>query len=123
VKRRILLDENVPHDLRHHLGQHETMTVAYAGFAGYKNGQLLDAAEAAGFDVLVTGDRTLHYEQNLSGRAIALVSLSAISWPVIEPHVAKIIDAFNNAKPGSFTRVDVGRFRRPSRKPKGIDLG
>jgi hypothetical protein len=54
VKRRILLDENVPHDLRHHLGQHETMTVAYAGFAGYKNGQLLDAAEAAGFDVLVT---------------------------------------------------------------------
>ena len=64
----------------------------------------------------------LHYEQNLSGRAIALVSLSAISWPVMEPHVAKIIDAVNDAKPGSFTRVDVGRFRRPSRTPKGIDL-
>jgi hypothetical protein len=61
--------------------------------------------------------------QNLSGRAIALVSLSAVSWPVIEPHVAKIINAVDDAKSGSFTRVDVGRFRRPSRKPKGVDLG
>jgi hypothetical protein len=119
VKRRVLLDENVPHDLRHHLVQHETMTAAHAGFAGYKNGELLDAAEAAGFDILVTGDRTLHYEQDLSGRAVALVSLSAVSWPVIEPQVAKIIDAVDDAKPGSFTRVDVGTFGRPSRKPKG----
>jgi 5-methylthioribose kinase len=109
---KVLLDENVAHDLRQYLHRHETMTAAYAGFAGYENGRLLDAAENAGFDVLVTGDRTLHCEQNLTGRAIALISLSAVSWPVIEAHVAKIVAAVDCAKPGSFTHVDVGRFRR-----------
>jgi hypothetical protein len=90
-------------------------------WAGLKNGELLDVAEAGAFDVLITGDRTLHYEQNLSGRKIALVSVSAVSWPVIEPHVAKIADAVASAKPGSFIRVDVGKFRRPSWRPKGSE--
>jgi hypothetical protein len=80
---KILLDENIPHDLRAHLPN--SYTAAYAGFAGLKNGELLDAAEQAGFDVLITGDKTLPYEQNLTGRKIALVCLSAVSWPVIEP--------------------------------------
>ena len=52
---KVLLDENLPHTLRHHLAHHDTMTAAYAGFAGHKNGAFLDAAEAGGFDVLVTG--------------------------------------------------------------------
>jgi len=81
------------------------------GWAGLKNGQLLNAAEAAGMDV-VTGDRTLIYEQNLSGRKIALVSLSAVGWPVIEGHVAKIAEAIDAATPGSFIRVDCGKFVR-----------
>jgi hypothetical protein len=110
---RVLLDENVAHDLRPFFRHHNTFTVAYMGYAGLKNGILLDVAEEAGFDVLITGDKTLHYEQNLTGRKIALVSLSAVSWPVIEPHVQKIVDAVDNAKPASFTRVDVGTFRRP----------
>ncbi len=118
---RILLDENLPHSLRHHLSRHETYTAAYTEFAGLKNGALLDAAEGAGFDVLVTGDRTLQYEpQNLSGRRIARVSLSAVSWPVIEPHVAKIVAAVDGAQAASCTRVDCGTFVRPRRaKPKG----
>jgi len=82
-----------------------------------KNGQLLDAAERAGFDVLVTGDRTLQYEQNLARRKIALVSLSAIDWPVIEQHVGRIAAAVDSATPGSFTRVDCGTFVRPRRRP------
>ena len=101
--------------MRSHLGPHEVQTAAYAGFAGLTNGQLLDAAETAGFDVLVTGDRTLHYEQNLTKRRIALVSLSAISWPIIEPHVAEIAAAVNAAFPGSFAKVDCGVFRRGQR--------
>ena len=109
---KILLDENLPHSLRLHLTHHETMTASYAGFAGYKNGELLDAAEADGFEVLITGDRTLHFEQNMGHRKIALVSLSAISWPVIEPHVEKIIAAVDMATPGSFTRVECGAFVR-----------
>jgi hypothetical protein len=97
---KVLLDANVAHDLRPYLQHHDTFTAAYLGWAGLKNGELLDAAEWSGFDVLVTGDRTLHYEQNLSGRKIALVSLSAVSWPVIEPHVAKITTAVDCATTG-----------------------
>jgi hypothetical protein len=73
VKKRILCDENIAHTLRRHLNHHETFTAAYAGFAGLKNGRLLDAAEKDNFDVLVTGDQTLRYEQNLAARNIAVV--------------------------------------------------
>jgi hypothetical protein len=94
------------------------VTAAYAGFAGLKNGQLLDAAEAAGFAVLLTGDKTLHYEQNLTGRAMAIVSLSAISWTVIEPYMLQIASDVGRAAPGSFTHVQCGEFsRRKGREP------
>jgi hypothetical protein len=116
---KVLLDENIPHDLRPYLRDHETFTAAYLGWAGLKNGRLLDAAEEAGFDVMVTGDLSLTYQQNMVGRKIAIVSLSAISWPVIEPHVAKIVQAVDCSEPGSFTRVACGVFERPKRRPKG----
>jgi hypothetical protein len=64
---RVLLDENLPHALRNYLPEHETVTAAYADLAGLKKGELLDAVEHAGFDVLVTGDKTLEFEQNLIG--------------------------------------------------------
>jgi hypothetical protein len=115
---KVLLDENVPHDLRPFLSSHETFTTAYLGWAGLKNGNLLDAAEREGFEVLVTGDRTLQYEQNLAGRKIALVSLSAVNWPVIAPHTAKIAAAIDAAVAGSVTRVDCGAFSRRPRPGK-----
>jgi len=110
---RVLLDENLPHALRNHLSRHETVTAAYAGLAGYPNGALLKAAEDAGFDVLVTGDKTLQNEQNLAGRRIAIILLSANAWRVIEPHAANVATAIDQATPGSFTRVDCGTFMRP----------
>jgi len=88
--KRVLLDGNVAHALRKHLSNHETVTAAYAGFAGLKNGELLKAAVESGFDILATGDKTLQYEQNLSGDKIAVVSLSANGWRIIAPYVAKI---------------------------------
>jgi hypothetical protein len=60
----VLLDENVPHALRRQLSKHDTITAAYAGLAGLKNGALLKAAIEAGFEVVVTGDKTLQYEQS-----------------------------------------------------------
>ena len=120
---KVLLDENLPHDLRPFLSHHDAFTAAYLGWAGLKNGRLLDAAENSAFDVLVTGDRTLQFEQNLTGRTIAVVSLSAVSWPVIEPHAAKIVMAVNQAKPDSFTKVDCGVFSRRRVPPMGPALG
>lgn len=80
---KVLLDENLDHALRRLLGPHEIVTAAYAGWAGLKNGELLRAAEENGIDVLLTGDKTLKYEQNLAGRRLAIVALSAIQLPII----------------------------------------
>jgi len=59
---RVLLDENMPHQLRAHLPDYDVSTAVYAGFGGFKNGELLTAAEAAGFDVLLTGDLSIEYQ-------------------------------------------------------------
>jgi hypothetical protein len=56
---KVVLDENVPHDLRLFLAHHETFTVFHMRWGGVKNGKLLEAAERAGFDVLITGTRHL----------------------------------------------------------------
>jgi hypothetical protein len=70
---RILLDECVSEGLRNYLAEHECQTARYAGFAGLENGQLLTAAEAAKFDVLLTVDRGFEYQQNLGHRKIAVI--------------------------------------------------
>ncbi len=59
---KILLDENLARRLRKNLGGHEVFTVAYKGWAGLKNGELLRTAEENGIEVFLTGDRTLFYE-------------------------------------------------------------
>jgi hypothetical protein len=93
------------------------MTATYAGLGGLKNGKLLEAAVSAGFDVLVTGDKTIQYEQNLVEWRLAIVSLSAVEWPLIVSQVENIIAAIDAASPGSFTRVDCGTFSRRRAKP------
>lgn len=77
-----------------------------------KNGDLLRTAEDKGVDVFLTGDVTLSYEQNLAGRRIAVVALSAIQLPIIRKHLPKILVAIERAVPGSFQAVDCGVFGR-----------
>jgi hypothetical protein len=107
---KVLLDENLDHALRRLLGQHEVVTVTYMGWTGLQNGALLRAAEDNGIDVLLTGDQTLVHEQNLAGRRLAIVALSAIKLPIIEEHLPKIIAAIDDAAPGSFQAVNCSAF-------------
>ncbi len=109
---RVLLDENLDHALRKLLEPHEVVTVTYMGWAGLKNGELLRAAEENGIGVLLTGDQTLASEQNLTGRRLAVIALSAIQLPIIREKVATIIAAIDSALPGSFQTVDCGTFSR-----------
>ncbi len=109
---KVLLDENIDHALRKLLGLHEVVTAAYAGWAGLKNGELLREAESGGIDVLVAGDQSLRYEQNLIGRRLAIVALSTIRLPAIVRSLPKVIGALDNAVPGSFQQVDCGTFSR-----------
>jgi hypothetical protein len=87
---------------------HHTVTEARArGWQELENGELSTVAEAAGFEVLVTTDRNLPYQQNLAGRKIAVVVLGKGRWTLIKPHVARILAAVNAATPGSFTEVEI----------------
>jgi len=114
---RALLDEDLPHKLRLLLTDHEVFTVAYMGWGGLKNGDLLRAAENGGFDVLVTGDQSMPYEQNIEGRRLAVVALSAIELPMLEPNIARISAAIDATRAGTVPRLDVGLFSRPKRDP------
>jgi hypothetical protein len=68
---------------------------------------LLGAAEGAGFEVLVTPDKNIRYQQNLALRRIALVVLGNAQWPVLRRHVERAVNAVNAAQPGSYTLVDI----------------
>lgn len=104
---RVLFDQATPLPIRSHLTQHEVRTVAQEGWSTLKNGELLAAAEAAGFDVLLTTDKNLRYQQNLSQRKIAIVVLGQQQWPRLRPHIQLAIEAIKAAVPGSYTEVDL----------------
>lgn len=111
---RILLDHSVPSPIRRHLHGHEVTETVAQGWEQLDNGALLAAAEAAGFEGFITADKNLRYQQNLAGRRIALVILGQGQWPAIRPHVGRVLNAVNAAKPGSFTEVEI-----PYPNPKG----
>ena len=72
-----------------------------------ENGELLSVAEAAGFEIVVTTDKNLGYQQNLAGRKIAIVVLGQGRWSLIKRRVAQIVATVNAAAPGSFAEVDI----------------
>ena len=109
---KVFLDENLDHALRTLLGPHDVVTVTYMGWAGLKNGELLRAAEDNEFDVLLTGDQTLAFEQSLTERRLAIVALSAIQLPIIKKKLPEIIAAIAAAARGTFQTVDCGTFSR-----------
>jgi len=114
---KVLLDENLDRRLRNNLGVHELFTASYKGWDGLKNGKLLQAAEDDDFEVFLTGDQTLRYEQNLSRRRLAIIVLSSVEWRILKDHLPQIISAIDNAVPGSFQALDCGTFSRKRIKP------
>ena len=103
---RVLLDECVPRALRTDLPGHEVKTVAEAGWAGVKNGGLLQIA-AKGFDILLTVDRNLEYQQNFSGLALAVIVMHAPSNDIVvlRPLMPAVLAAIPGARPGVVTHV------------------
>ena len=104
---RILLDQGKPVPLRSHLSSHEVATAFELHWSTLTNGDLLLQAEAAGFDLLVTTDQNLRYQQNLAARRIAVVVLSSTSWPRIQKGIANVVDAITRARPGVHLEVTV----------------
>ena len=105
---KILIDECVPRDLKYHLGSqgHESLTVQEMGYSGKKNGELLALAENI-FDVFLTLDKNLQYQQNLTNRKIAVLLVGAKSNDMddILPHLPACLDALATIKAGQVVRV------------------
>ena len=109
---KIILDESTPQKLRLLIeGSHEVVTTWFQGWSGLKNGALLSAAEEAGFDLFITADQELGYQQNLTGRKIAILVLSTNNWSLVKANMPEITTAINAAKSGSFAFVDIGHTR------------
>jgi hypothetical protein len=104
---RILFDQATPVPIRPFLEGHTVRTAFQEGWDQFKNGQLLSVAEQAGIDVLVTTDKNMRYQQNFQGRRIAVVVLGQQQWPLLRPHVQRVIEAANSTGPGSFTEVKI----------------
>jgi hypothetical protein len=104
---RVLFDQATPVPIRPHLKGHDVRTAAQQGWDTLKNGELLVAAEADGFDVLLTTDKNMRYQQNLAGRKIAVVVLGQQQWPSLRPHVQRVVEAVNAALPGSYLEIDL----------------
>lgn len=114
---KILFDHCVPRPLRHYFTGHLVETTAENGWQGLSNGKLLDAAEQAGFDVFLTVDGNLPYQQNLSGRGIRLVVLEAANsrTPTLAPLVTSALEILPTLIPGSVYRIQ-GALERENRQ-------
>ena len=104
---KVLFDQGTPVPLRTHFTSHHVSTAYELGWSTLKNGELLAAAESNGFEVFVTTDASLAYQQNLSNRKIAIVVLSTTSWPRIQKNITAIIQAVDIAAPNSYQRVAI----------------
>jgi len=104
---RVLFDQGTPVPLRDALFGHEVDTAYERGWSTLRNGDLLRTAEADAFDVLVTTDTNLKYQQNLSHRTLAIVVLSTTSWPRIRSGLEAVAQAVGAATPGSYVEVEI----------------
>lgn len=103
----ILFDQATPVPLRPHLRGHKVRTAFEEGWDRLTNGELLRAADRAGFDILLTTDKSMPYQQSLEGLRIAVLVLGRQQWPDLRPHVQMIAEAISSAKHGSFTEVAI----------------
>ena len=104
---KILFDQGTPVPLRRHLHPGRVDTAAEMGWSELGNGDLLTAAEEAGFDILITTDQNLRCQQNLVQRRIGIIVLMSTSWPRIQQKVLDVIAVVNDLPQGGYAEVTV----------------
>ena len=103
---RVLFDQGTPVPLRDHLRGHEVITAFEAEWSDLSNGELLDRADAQ-FDVFVTTDQQLRYQQNLDRRTIAILVLPYANWIKLQPHAATIAASASSLRAGDYVELDL----------------
>ena len=103
----ILFDNNIPRGLARALTAHTVVEARTRGWHLFKNGDLLQAPEDAAFDVLLTSDKSIRYQQNLTVRRIAIVVLGQGRWRLVRQRLDAIAAAVDAATPGSYVDVEI----------------
>ena len=103
----ILFDNGTPAPLRHVFKGHIVVEAIERGWDRLVNGELIAAAEAEGFDILLTTDRNMRYQQNLTDRKIAFVVIGNQQWPTLRRYAERVVAAVNAATPGSYTEGEI----------------
>lgn len=103
----VLFDQGTPVPIRRWLTHHTVRTTFELGWHTLTNGELLVVAEREGYEVFVTTDRNLRYQQNLSARRIAIVVIMSAQWPGLAPHVDLVVATVNAATPGGYWEVEI----------------
>ena len=104
---KILFDQGTPVPLRRFLADHIVVTAFERGWSMLKNGDLIREAEADGFDLLVTTDTNLKYQQQMQGRAIGIVVLRSTSWPKIQLKISSVTAGIATVGPGGYLEIQI----------------
>jgi hypothetical protein len=104
---KILFDNGTPKPIARSLAGHEIAYARRIGWHEMENGELIQQAEEAGYEVLLSTDKNIRYQQNLAGRKIALVVLGNQQWPVVRLHLDRIAAVVNACTPGSYAEVEI----------------
>jgi hypothetical protein len=102
---RILFDQRTPVPLRQHLTRHLVDTAFERGWSTLRNGELLDVAEHERYDLLITTDQNLRYQQQLATRQLAIIVLLSTSWPRIQRRIEAIQAAVERVVPGGYEEI------------------
>lgn len=103
---RILFDHGTPAPLRKALTTHSVATAREMRWDELDNGALLRAAEAE-FDVLITTDKNMRYQQSGAGRRLAILVLPTTAWPTLRPHQSQVSVAVDSLRPGDFVELSL----------------
>ncbi len=104
---RILFDHGTPRPLRHYLSGHAVDTAVERGWSELSNGELLDHAEREGFQVLITTDQNMRYQQNPSRTRMAIVVLLSNRWPMVRLRIDEIRTVLDEIQPGELKEVPI----------------
>ena len=109
---KVLFDNGTPRPIAKDLAHHEVTFSRRRGWHELENGELIRTAEEAGFDVLITTDKNIRYQQNLKGRKIALVVLTNGQWPAVKPCIDRVVAAVDSCSPGGYIEVEIPYIER-----------
>jgi len=104
---RVVFDKNVPYPLRRHLTDCQVQTAEDEGWGQISNGELISCAENAGYQIMLTCDQNIQYQQNMGGRKISMVVLGSNVWPSVRNKIGEIAAALKRASPGSFEFIEI----------------